>query len=361
MAEKKASMTNRERMEALLRREKPDRVPIWPFAPMGFATVYTGTTIADAYNNPKISLAAQRKTAQDFDWVFFPMFGYASYGGWEFGGEIKWPSGQFAQAPTVLKLPIETMEDVFNLRLPDVKTAGILPLTKEFCDLSSEEKLDNEPFNVMFLGGNCTFTFAGNVVGPDNLCKWLRKKPEAARHVLQLMNDHIMELAEYWKQLYGVEGVLPLGGEPTAANQLISPKNFEEFVMPYIKELNTRLLSMGYKHLYAHICGEQNENYPHWAKIPMGDPGIISVSQEVPLEKAASYFPNDIILGNLEPAIIQMKTADEVYEATREIVERGKRLPNGYVFSPGCDLPPMSPIENVKAMTKAVQDYGWYD
>jgi len=125
MAENKGTMTDRERIIALLNRKKPDRVPVWPFAYQGFATVYTGTSIADAYNNPKVAYEAQRKTCQDFGWVFTPMLGYAAYGGWELGGEIKWPSGDFAQAPTVLKHPVETADDVMNLKVPDVKTAGI--------------------------------------------------------------------------------------------------------------------------------------------------------------------------------------------------------------------------------------------
>ena len=81
---------------------------------------------------------------------------------------------------------------------------------------------------------------------------------------------------------------------------------------------------------------------------------------EVELEKAASYLPKDIIIGNLEPAIIQTGTPDQVYEATRRVVEQGKKLPIGFIFAPGCELPPMVSLENVKAMNKAVEDYGWY-
>ena len=360
MADKKDTMTDKERIEALLRREKPDRVPIWPFAYAGFATVYAGASIAEAYNKPEVALAAQRKTAQDFGWAFSPMLGYAAYGGWELGGEIKWPSGDFAQAPTVARFPVETPDDVMNLKVPDVKTAGIVPLAKQFYDLSSQERLDNEPFNVMSFGANMSFTLAGNISGPDKLCKWILKKPEVAHRLLQLANEHIIKLAEYWKELYGVEGVLPLGGEPTSANQLISPKMFAEFAMPYIKEVNEKFLELGYKHLYAHICGEHNDNMEYWAQIPMGDPGIISMAQEVELATAAKYFPNDIILGNIDPAILQMGTTDEVYEATKKNVLDGMKLSQGYVFSPGCEMPPMAPIENVKAMNQAVIDHGWY-
>ena len=47
---RRATMAERERIETILRHEKPDRVPIWPFAAGGFSCVYTGTSVADAYN-----------------------------------------------------------------------------------------------------------------------------------------------------------------------------------------------------------------------------------------------------------------------------------------------------------------------
>ena len=55
------SMTDRERVEALLNRKKPDRIPIWPMAKEGFATVYAKASIVEAYNNPEVCYAAQRK------------------------------------------------------------------------------------------------------------------------------------------------------------------------------------------------------------------------------------------------------------------------------------------------------------
>jgi len=187
------------------------------------------------------------------------------------------------------------------------------------------------------------------------------KKQEVAHRLLELANEHIMKLADYWKSLYGVDGVLPLGGEPTSANQLISPVQFETFAMPYLQKLNQYFLDLGYKHIYEHTCGEHNANLPSWQKIPMGDPGIISIGHEVELGKAAEVFPNDIILGNLEPAIIQTGTPDAVYEATKKNVLDGKALSTGYVFSPGCEMPPFASIENIKAMNQAVADYGWYE
>jgi len=221
----KDSMTDRQRVESLLNRRNPDRVPIWPFAAGGFSAVYAKCSIADAYQKAEVALAMQRKAAQDFGWVCSPMSGYAAFGGWEFGGEIKWPSGEFAQAPSVLRYPVETPEDVMNLKVPDVKNSGLVPLMMKFYKMAAKERLDNEPFNVMSFAAG-TFTIACNVAGPEKLTKWLIKKPDVAHRVLQLTSDYLVELAQYWKDTFGIEGVLPFGAEPTSANTLISPKHF---------------------------------------------------------------------------------------------------------------------------------------
>jgi len=68
-------MTDRERIEALLRRQKPDRVPIWPFAYDGFAVVYAKASISYAYNNPEVSLAAQQNARCEDGWVSSPQKG----------------------------------------------------------------------------------------------------------------------------------------------------------------------------------------------------------------------------------------------------------------------------------------------
>jgi uroporphyrinogen decarboxylase len=360
MAKRTGTMTDRERIEALLRHEKPDRVPFFPFAAAGFAVVYSKASIADAYNKPEVSLAAQRKTCRDFGWIFLPMIGYAAFGGWEFGGEMKWPSGEFSQAPTVTRRAVETEEDVWKLKPPDVKNAGITPIAIDFFKLSSQERLDNEPWNVSsHVEG--AFNVAANICGAQTLARWLIRKPEAAHRLLQMASDYLIERAQYLKDTFGVDGILPSGGEPSASNDVISPKHFEEFALPYLKKVYDKVLDMGYKHIFIHICGEQNLNLPYWSQISFGAPGLISIGHEIEFETAAKYFPNDIIVGNLEPAIIQTQKPDEVYEASRRVIEKGKKCPGGYIFSPGCELPPMAPVENVMAMTNAVNDFGWYD
>jgi len=360
MAKGTGMMTDAQRIKALLNRQKPDRVSNWPILEVSFAVIYDKAPIAYAYNNPEFALAAQRKACLDFDWVFVPETDYAEQGAWEFGGDIKWPSGEFTQAPVVAHHPIETPEEAMNLKMPDVKNAGFIPIQMEFSRIAAQEKLDNEPFNVStsFQGPFC---FAANIPGPDKFCKWLIKKPEAVHHLLRLSVDFLVGVVQYWKDTFGVDNVLPMYFEPTAVNDIISPKHFEQFVLPYHKEFHQKILGMGFKHIFCHICGEHNMNLPYWAQIPMGDPGIVSIGHEVELETAAKYFPNDIILGNINPTIVQVGTPEEIYQASKEVIERGKKLPGGFIFATGCDIPPMASVENVMAMTRAVNDFGWYE
>ena len=54
-------------------------------------------------------------------------------------------------------------------------------------------------------------------------------------------------------------------------------------------------------------------------------------------------------------------TAEEVYKASCEIIEKGKALlPGRFEFMAGCEVGPGSPEENVRMMVKAVNDVGWY-
>jgi uroporphyrinogen decarboxylase len=149
-----------------------------------------------------------------------------------------------------------------------------------------------------------------------------------------------------------------------AANQIMSPKQFEEFVLPYQYEFQEKVLAMGVQSAFFHICGEQNLNLPLIQQLPLGSPQqpvILSFGHEVDLETAAEMFPNNIIAGNVEPQVIQNGRPEQVYELTRISIEKGKKAPGGFFLMPGCELPPMAPGYNVYAMMKAVNDFGFYD
>ena len=353
-------MNNAERIAALSEGRKPDKVPFFSMGGGGFALVSRNLPLATNYNDFETALKYYRQTAVEFEWLYSPLLAYAAMGSWEFGGEIQWPDGEFAQAPSVIRHPATTQEEALALQLPDIATAGMVPRQKRFYDLVLEQPDDIKAWRLICQVEG-VFTLASNLVPPALFFKWLIRAPEVVQHLLGLALEFLTGLGRYIKETYGVAGVLLWGGEPATSNQLISKKMFEKFALPYTLELHRRLLAMGFSSIFKHICGDQNLNMPLWAGVPMGNPGYVSVGHEVDLREVAAYFPNDIVVGNLNPSVIQTASAQEVYRASVEIIEIGKQLSNGFIFAPGCGLPPKSPPENLAAIARAVNDCGWYE
>ncbi|MBI2853236.1 MAG: hypothetical protein HYX84_09140, partial [Chloroflexi bacterium] len=320
---RKATMTNKERIEALLRRERPDRVPFWPGG-RSFAVIYSGRAIADLFTGKCTSewvYQAEKKACEEFDWVFTPgpvvPGGRSGYNG-TFGGEIKLPTSKFSQAVFVVRHAAETPEEVMALKVPDVRNY-FTPEMVDFYKWVRQQKDGNMPF---FINVAClsVINMAGGIVGADRLCKWMIKAPEVAHRVLRLAADYELAMAQFCKDTFGVENALPFGANAFASNQLISPKHFEQFCLPYLKEVYQKVVDMGYKHLGTHPCGEQNGNLPYWKQVTLGNPGIFYVGDEIELETAAKFFPNDIIEGNMNTAIIQCGTPTEVYDEARQVI-----------------------------------------
>ena len=355
---RKDGLTDEERMEALWNRERPDRVPIWPTA-LAFATLNVGYSLNDYYADPKKSVDAQRWTCEQYGWHPTIIYEAAltAFPAEEFGGEVKWPSGEFAQAPTVSRTFVQTEEDVGNLKVPDnLDKVGTIPLMLKGTAYALEK-----PGLCICLNNNGPMDAAAAAMGVEKTCKWMLKKPELIHQSFRVFTNFRIAMAKLWADTFGTDRVVPDVGGPMNSNQIISPKQFEEFCLPYLKEQHAKLRDMGYKHFFFHPCGEQNANMPLWAQCDMGDPGIISVGHEVDLDTVAKYFPDHITFGNLEPALLQVGTPEQVYEASKELILKGKKIPGGYFFSAGCEMPPKAPSYNVWAMTKAINDFGWYE
>lgn len=353
MAEERYSP--QERVERLLKGLPLDRVPFFTFI-LGFAAKTAGITVADVYAEPERSFNAQLLTREKYGYDNDPFFGYASYGAWEFGAKLRFPRGEYQQAPIVDgKLPVESEQDVDKLALPDVHTAGVLPLAKKFSGLQAEHDM----MASVVIGGS--FTVAVNIAGEGRLCRWMIKKPDLVHRMLRLTTDHLVDVIKAWSVSFGEERVMPHIWEPAASNQIISPRLFEKFVLPYEKELHTRILSLGIKHILCHICGDHNQNLPFWSDIPMGDPGIVSFGDEVSMENAYKYFgKNCIIAGNIRPSLIQTGTPEQIKNECRKVIQTAKRFPRGFILMPGCEMPVNTPPENMLAMVEAVREYGRY-
>jgi uroporphyrinogen decarboxylase len=351
-------MTGQERIDALYRKKDTDRVPV-VHKGYSFCAKHVGIPLADVYRNPEASYRCQETTYSDFGFDGGPFYTFLAYGASEFGGKIKYP-GDNSFGPEVLEHPIRDWRtfDVDSLALPDPKTAGCIPFQMEFARMQEKNGVE-----IAFICGS-PFTHAANLFGVENFMKCLMRRPESAHSALRKMTDHIVQVGEYFMREFGPGRVLARGASPVESNALISPKVFREFALPYIRELHSKILELGAKSCYLHMCGDNHLNLPDWAGVPFsreGMRGMISIGIETSFEDADKFFPDHIICGNIDPSLLKTGSPEEVYRTSCEIVERGKAiLPGRFEFMPGCEVAHSAPEENIAMMVKAVNDVGWY-
>jgi uroporphyrinogen decarboxylase len=273
----------------------------------------------------------------------------------DFGGDVRLPESEYEGALVIKSFPVRSDRDVENLKMPDPKKAGIIEAAIELGRLQEAHDLP-----VTFVSRS-PFTIASNICGLEQFCRWLVKKPELCERLMKMAIDHAFNVLQYWVETFGSRNIFVFMSSPSESNQVISPKQFEKFALPYHLLYHERLKTMGIERFFFHICGEQNLNLPCLADAsPWKHPSILSFGHEVSLETSAKYFQKDIVCGNIEPAIIQTGTTQQVYELAKATLEKGKHLPGGFILSAGCELPIASPAANVFAITKAVGDFGWY-
>jgi len=124
---KQDKMTRDERMIALMKRQPIDRIPFGYRNFTGFSAFNCGYTMADMFTDVQKCFDAMTWTAEQYGWQMTPMIVGSALRTLEWGGDIKWPTSPFAQAPIATRYPVITEDDVWNLKTPDVTTAGIVP------------------------------------------------------------------------------------------------------------------------------------------------------------------------------------------------------------------------------------------
>lgn len=343
-------MTSSQRVAALLDGKGSGRVPFFPFS-LGFSALTAGYPVATVYSDPDKSYTAQLQTQHMYGYDQDPFLGYAAYGTYEFGGETNFPTMDNIHAPASVRFPVQSEKDIVSLLLPDPEKAGMLPQAFEFSRLQQQ---NGTGISVVLPG---VFTLGVNLCSVEKLCMWLVNEPGVADQVLSIAADHILDVVSLWVDNFGVEAFMPQLWEPAAANSVISPRHFERFVLPHQKKLQERILALGVKHILCHICGEQNRNLPFWRHVPMGDPGIVSIGNQVSIKSAIEHFGDKcVVAGNLATELVGEGSAQEIYDAARACIVEGRKAPRGFILMTACETPPLTPPNNLYMINKAVRD-----
>lgn len=349
-------MSPGERMGALIQYKPIDRVPVIVMG-AGYSVSWTNYSLKDFYYNPELAYDIQEKVIKVHGHDGSPSYGFQGPLAVDLGGELVFSEDRLILP--ILKSPIcKTFEDVENLKMPDLTDKSNLPFTIQK-DLEFNRILISKGQKISIMPAAFTER-AASLVGLENFIKWFYKAPELVHRLQRLVTDYLLQVADLMIEEFGTENCNVFEPLPVESQNLISPKMFEKFCLPYIAEVNSKMIEKGVKGWIIHLCGKHTKNLHHWkAEIKVPSRSIISIGHEMDIEETAKYFgPDYIIAGNIETALLKTGTYNEIYNRSRGIVEKMKYNEGGFIFMPACSIAENTPPINVQAMINAGKEFG---
>jgi uroporphyrinogen decarboxylase len=307
----------------------------------------SGLSLEKALDTPSEEVAellfrAYTDSGSDIIWA---MSGYNNIVIGAVGGKIKFRS---KGTPDVVENPIKKPADVDAIDINRIKDDRRI---RKLLDISRLLARKTGGQNHVALTRWGPFTLAGLLYGAENLMRDIYKNPAGARHII----DFAAELYLAYAGLYIDQGVdFVLLAEPTASGDLISRAHFEQFALPVFKKVFSRIRAAKAR-AALHICGSIEDRLD---LLNGSGAELISVDYKVSLAKCRSVFNNrTAFAGNMNPvAVLQRETPEGVERACKECIAAAGEGP-GYLLMPGCDIPPSTPAENIKAMTRTGREH----
>ena len=259
-----------------------------------------------------------------------------------FGSEIRKSDNE---VPTVIGRILETESDVDKLQVPDVSAQRTGLYVKAIEKAAAE--ITDRPVLAGTIG---PFSLAGRLMDITEIMVNCYEEPEMVNKTLEKTSEFITNYILEFKKA-GANGVIM--AEPAAG--LLSPNLAEEFSSRYIKKIAGTVKDDHFLFVY-HNCG---------ANTPLMLPSIAGIGADachfgdaVKLLPVLEGIPPDtLVMGNISPsAQFRNGTPESIYAATTKLLQECSKYRN-FIASSGCDIPPMSPWENIDSFFKAVKDF----
>ena len=175
--------------------------------------------------------------------------------------------------------------------------------------------------------------------------------PDMVHTVLEKVTAFLINYANAYKAV-GANGIVM--AEPVAG--LLSPTLEEEFSSPYVKKIVEAVQDNDFVVIY-HNCGD---NVPKMLDSIMTT-GCTAYHFGNAMDMEKDIIPqvsvDTVVMGNIDPAgTLRMGTPEKVRKETIELLEKCSKYPN-FVLSSGCDIPPMTPWENIDAFFAASNEF----
>lgn len=246
--------------------------------------------------------------------------------------------------PTVTDALVHDEDEADALAVPKVgdgRTGECVKGIEKACQMISDRPV--------FAGIIGPYSLAGRLLDMTEIMILCYEEPEMVETVLTKATDFLIEYAKAFKAV-GANGIAM--AEPAAG--LLSPNLIDEFSTPYVKKIREAVEDDNFIVMY-HNCGNVEPLAENMKEV---DALAYSFGNAIDIELMLKQLPSDrMIIGNIDPAgIIRNSEPVVIRKEVLSLLERCDKYTN-FVMSSGCDIPPMTPIENLQAFFDAVSEF----
>jgi len=371
-------MNSKERISAVVALEAPDRVPVGPLLDH-YAAKYAGITNEELMDNADLRISAVLKTMRELGpWDITYMAETANPGLLIFAPALIRRPGkelpekqihQFEEFELLSSEDYELLEKIGLLRFlrrvvlrlyPDMKGfKGIRKITGLPFELRAHAKMIKasgaEPACGFLLPGPM-FEYFSIGRSMAKMCMDLYDRPDRVKATGIIWARSFTSLAIKFARFVGVPRIFI--GLSRSSPAMISPRHFEEFVMPELEYMVNSIIDANMTPL-LHCDTDWTRNLPLFRRFPEKK-CILQLDGTSDIFKAKEILADRMcIMGDVPAYLLAFKAKDEVMAYCKRLIQEvGKK--GGFILSSGCSIPANAKEDNVRALREAAEEWGYY-
>lgn len=331
-------MTGKERVHKALRREKTDRIPWVPFVGC-HAGALLGVPAEEYLKSEDLIVAGVQAAIERYHPDGIPVAFDLQVEAEAFGCDLVWAN---ENPPAVASHPLANGKKLADLS-PFGPNAGRIPIL-----LGAARRL-RQAHPDLALYGLITgpFTLSLHLMGTGIFMNMF-DDPGSVKSLMAFCREVCEAMAGYY-----IEAGCDVIAVVDPMTSQIGPDQFKEFVTPFITPVFASIRERGALGSFF-VCGHAQQNVAAMCECR---PDNVSVDENIPLE-----YVRDVCLkhkvsfgGNMQlTTVLLLGSPTDAQRNALACMEIGGR--EGYVLSPGCDLPYGTPPANLEAVHKIASD-----
>lgn len=334
------SMTGLERVKAVVEGRDYDRPPVAPML-MLFAGKYAGIPFGEYCRSGEKMAEAQLKAMRGIGTDIVLVCSDPAREVIDIAGEesVKW----FDDQPPAIIEELAALSDksrLKTLRKPEPAKRGRMYDRVKAVNICVREA-KGEAEIIGWVEG--ALALSAELRGINNVMYDFIDDPEFLEELLDFSADVAIDYAKVQADA-GVDSI----GMSDAAASMIGPELYAKYIFPRQMRILSEIKSYGVM-TRCHMCGCTDSLLPFMKKLPAD---IYELDFKTDAAAARKILGNDrVICGNISTV------GPLLYGTPEEVIEEAEKCYNilgrRSMVSPGCELSPISPVENVKAMVEA--------